>query len=375
MDRIFAFFIASRFVFIVFAITAASFVPLQEGYLGRQFDKTAPYLAWIWANFDGRHFLNIATLGYRNFDFAFFPLYPILISGLGYIIPVSHLYLGISISLLTFLAALFVIKKITELDFNKGITNLTIVLTCFFPFAFFYQTVYPDSLFLLLSTASFYFARKKMWVLSGVFGGLTVLDRLSGIALLPGLAVEWYLQNKKPLYRWRKMIIPFLKTSAIPLFLTLLGLLLYMAYLGIAFGDPLKFQKAMTAWRQDEFILLPQVIFRYLKIFLFVDKTQLVFWVALLEFLSFFAYLGLGIYVWRKIRSSYGIFMVALLLLVTFTGTLAGTQRYMLHLFPGFIAMALLLSKRKNIRQIIAVLFFLLGFIFTALFTRGYWIA
>lgn len=343
--------------------------------MGVQFDKTAPYLAWIWANFDGRHFLNIATLGYRNFDFAFFPLYSILISGLGYIIPVPHLYLGISISLLTFLAALFVIKKITELDFNKETVNLTIILTCFFPFAFFYQTIYPDSLFLLLSTASFYFARKKMWVVSGLFGGLTVLDRLSGIALLPGLATEWYLQNKKPLTQWRKMTIPFLKTGAVTLFLTLLGLLLYMAYLGIGFGDSLKFQKAMIAWRQDEFILLPQVIFRYLKIFLFVDKIQLVFWVALLEFLSFFAYLGLGIYVWRKIRSSYGIFMVVLLLLVTFTGTLAGTQRYALHLFPGFIAMARLLSKRKNIWPFIAVLFLLLGFILTALFTRGYWIA
>ena len=60
--------------------------------------------------------------------------------------------------------------------------------------------------------------------------------------------------------------------------------------------------------------------------------------------------------------------------MVTFTGTFAGTPRYMLHLFPGFIAMALIFEKRTLLRRITIIVFFVLGAILTGLFTRGYFV-
>lgn len=366
MRKILRYFVASRLLFLLFALLAPLFIPLREGYLGNQFDKTAPYLVWIWANFDGRHFLNIAAEGYQRTNFAYFPLYPTVIWLLdnSFFVSVSYLYLGILISSLLLLTSMFVLYKIIRLDYKDNIASLTLFFLCLFPLSFFYHSVYADSLFLLLSTSSFYFARKGNWPASGILGGLTVLTRLSGTALIPALAIEWYLQNKK--FTARGLIAPSL---------TLLGLVIYMVYLKLNFGDPLLFQKSMSAWQQSSFVFPPQVIWRYLKIFFFVDKNLLVFWVAVLEFASLFAYLALSVYVWRRVRVSYGVFMVVLLLLISFTGTFAGTPRYMLHLFPGFIAMALLLSKRKTVWPIVTALFLLLGFIFTALFTRGYWIA
>lgn len=377
MGRIFAFFIASRFIFLVFAIAAVFFVPLQEGYLGKQFDPDAPYLAWIWANFDGRHFLNIATLGYRNFDFAYFPLYPFLIQIFSKLFPISPLYIGILISALSFVAAMFAVYKIVKLDFKEKIAGLALFFLAFFPFAFFYNSVYADSLFLLLSTTSFYLARKRRWFWSGIFGGLTVLTRIAGLALIPALAVEWYLQNKnKPRIRnWRTMLAPFLRTGFPAAILTGAGLLVYMFYLKVSFGDPLLFQKTLVAWGQHEFVFPLQVVYRYLKIFVFVQKDLLVYWVAVLEFVSLFLYLFLSFYVWRKVRASYGVFMIVLLSMVAFTGTFAGTQRFMVHLFPGFLGMALLFGNNKRLRFLITVLYLVLGIIFTALFTRGYFVA
>lgn len=365
--KISKYFFSSRLLFLLFAFLAIKFIPLQKGYLGKQFDSAAPYLAWVWANFDGRHYLEIAKIGYQRTNFAFFPFYPSLIRLTHYFLPVSHLYLGIVISLVSLFLAMIVIQKIVRLDFKEELASRTLLFLAFFSISFYYQAIYPDALFLLLSTTSFYFARQKKWLFSGLFGCLTTLTRFSGLALIPALAVEWYLQNKK-IVSWR-----FFKEAGTALFLTGFGLVLYLIYLQVFYGDFLLFQKSMIAWRQNELIFPVRVVYRYLKIFWLVDKRSLVYWVAVLEFISQFLYLGLAFYAWKRIRASYGLFMVTLLMMVSFTGTMAGTPRYLLHLFPGFIALALLFKNKQAIIAII-ILFFILGFLFTGLFTRGYFL-
>ena len=201
---------------------------------------------------------------------------------------------------------------------------------------------------------------------SGVVGALATLDRFSGLALIPALAVEWYLQNKKNLK---------LKKAIIPILLPATGLLAYMLYLQVSFGDPFLFQKSFSAWSQQNLTFPLQVVFRYLKIFIFVDKTLLVYWIAVLEFVSVITYFALSIYVFKKIRPSYGVFMIALLTLVAFTGTFAGTPRYILHLFPAFIGLAIFLHKKQKLIIAVLLLFLVLGFVLTGLFTRGYFVA
>lgn len=367
--------LVSRVLFFLFALTASLLIPLHDGYLGNQFDLHAPYLAWIWANFDGRHYLNIATIGYQNFDFAFFPLYSVLINFSGKIIPISPLLLGLLISISAFWGSLVVIEKIIKLDRKDKLTLPTLLLISFFPLSFFYQSVYPDSLFLFLSTTSFYFARRKRWVLCGIFGFLTTLTRLSGMALLPALLAEYFLQNRKLLENLREKIVPFSRSVLVALVMTGLGFVIYLTYLQIYHQDFWLFQKSMIAWRQNEFTFPPQVIFRYLKIFFLVDKSLLVYWVSILEFVSMILYFALTFYMAKKARLSYAVFMFFIFLLPTFTGTFAGMPRYALHAFPVFIGLALLIQKNKLLLIALSFVLLILGFIFTGLFTRGYFIS
>lgn len=368
--------LASRTLFFIFAIFASFIVPLQEGYLGKIFDPSSPYLFWIWANFDGVHFLEIASYGYNNFDFAYFPLYPFFVSIFSRFLNLSELTSGIILSMIFLALSLLVIYKIILLDFKEKIARLTIFLILFSPFAFFYHSIYPDSLFLLTTTATLFFARKKLWILSGFCGMLAILTRLAGVSLLPALAAEWYLQNRGKLKEFNLQIaLKFLKTAGAAIIISSIGLVLYMAYLQIFFGNFLLFQKSLSAWNQSSFILLPQVIFRYIKIFFNVEPASLVYWIAVLEFLSFFLYLWLAIFTGVKLRLSYGIYMIILLILVTFTGTFAGTPRYITHLFPAFLSLAFIIRDNKFLKIEIAILFLSLGFILTALFTRGYFIS
>lgn len=363
--------ISSRIFFALIAILASVILSLKEGYLGQNFNPSAPYLIWIWANFDGVHFLDIASKGYNNFDFAFFPLYPLFIYIFSKLLHVSELISGILLSLIFLIFAIKLIYKIILLDFNEKIAKLTVIFLLFSPLAFFYHSVYTESLFLLTTTGSLFFARKKMWLLSGIFGMMAVLTRLSGISLIPALVAEWYMQNRSNFNFSTKVMTKFFQSGGLAVFLCGGGLILYMLYLKIFFGDPLLFQKSMVAWSQSSFVLLPQVIYRYLKIFISVDPSSLVYQIAMLEFFSFFLYVWLALYVLIKIRVSYGVYMIILLTLVTFTGTFAGTPRYITHLFPAYLALAYITNDNKLLKVRIAILFVLLGSILTALFTRG----
>ncbi|KKS65375.1 hypothetical protein A3A14_04625 [Candidatus Daviesbacteria bacterium RIFCSPLOWO2_01_FULL_43_38] len=366
---------SSRLLFLIFAVAGTFLVTARTGYLGINLSpENDHYLLWIWSNFDGKHYINIAQFGYQRFDFAFFPLYSVLILGISKILSIHYIPAGIIISTLSFFGGMVFLYKICLIDFDKRVASLALFFISFFPLSFFYHSVYTDSLFLLLTTASFYFARKKQWVWAGIFGGLSTATRLTGMALLPALAVEWYLQNRTLTKELRGIIILFLKKAAFPLTLATSGFLAYALYLHLNYGSWLLFQKSMVAWSQDKFIFPPQVIFRYLKIFFSVSPGLLEYWIAVLEFVSFFAYLFIAVYVWTKVRISYGVFMVILLILVTFTGTLAGNPRYILHLFPAFIGLSLLVRNKKPLKYAITAIFIALGFILTIIFTRGYFV-
>lgn len=353
--------LTSRLFFILVASLSPNFIRTDPGYLGSQVANGEPALVWTWANMDGRHFIKIATQGYTGTNFAYFPLYPLIIN-LVTRVGLTPIFSGIFISLTTSVLAAFYLLKLIALDKLKISKFETLLLFFFFPFGFILNSVYADALFLFLITASFYCARKGKWLITGVFALLASLTRLTGLALLPALIVEWWLQKKSA------------KKALIAPVLSFAGFAIYSAYLQITAGNWRLFQVSMSAWKQDKFVLLPQVIFRYFKIIFSVSPNTLVYWVAVLELASFTLYFGLAIYIFRKIRASYGLFMMIVLLLVTFTGTFAGTPRYLIHLFPAFIGLALLMKKYPWFRFVYYPATLILGIVITAFFVQGYFV-
>ncbi|OGM30540.1 hypothetical protein A2630_02155 [Candidatus Woesebacteria bacterium RIFCSPHIGHO2_01_FULL_44_10] len=358
MQKVLIIFLTSRLTFILFAFLASYFTPLVTGYLGQQYDPALPRLAWVWANFDGMHYLSIADNGYAGDNFAFFPLYPFLINLTAYLIPISKLYLGLTISWTALLGSLILIHKIIRLDYSEKIATRALILLSFFPMAFFYQSVYAESLFLLVSTTSFYLLRKQKWFASGIFGTLALASRPFAIALLPALLIEAFPKNKKVF---------------LTIFLAGLGLLAYLAYQQIAFGDFLLFQKSLVGWEQDRVVLIPQTIYRYFKIFAAPGSLQ-AHWVSYVEFICVFAYFWLSFWVFKKIRKSYGVFMITLMLIVTGLGTFTSVPRYLTSMFPGFLGLSVLFKNRVKF-SIVLIIFLILGFIFTAYFSQGVYVA
>lgn len=377
LTAILVLFFSWRIALLLVSILAIRFVSLgsSDRYLGGGFTlyHLSPQI-FSWANFDGEHYLSIAIFGYKMLEQAFFPVYPLLIrlfaTPFSYDLFSSLLnstIAGILISNASFLLAIVFLFKLISLDFSKKIAFITLLSLLTFPLSFYFGAVYNESLFLLLSVLSFYFARQKRWFLASVFGLVASATRVFGVLLLPTLLIEAYLQKEK-----------FSKIFWI--FLIPLGLGGYMLYQYVTFGDPLAFYNLQTAvgeQHQPGVVLLPQVYFRYIKMILTVDKSNPIYQTIWLEFLVGIIFFVLPVYgYFKRIRLSYLFYAMIGFILPTIQGSFSSSPRYVIIFFPAFLALAILLN---NLPRAVRLAYLILSALFlgieTALFLRGYWVA
>ncbi len=358
-------------------------------FLGQRFFPTTPqflyietdrfgWLPWLWsrANFDGIHYLDIAKKGYGIYQQAFFPLYPKLIAFLTPFFGNRNLLAGWFLSLIAFCFSLLFFYKLVKLDFKDSIAKRTIVYLLIFPTAFFFSMVYTESLFFLFIIGSFYFARTKHWWLAGIFGALASATRLPGIFLFPALLIEWWQQSKNQNSKARSQK---LLRNLLPIFLIPIGLLWYMRFLSVNFGDSLMFVHVQTFFgagrSSDKIILLYQVFWRYFKMLVTVEKHTLTYFVVVMEFTSAVIFLTFIILTYLNRWYSYLIFMALAFIAPTLTGTFSSLPRYALVLFPSFILLSLWAEKYRWIKILYPLLAIPLLIFCLILFTRGYWVA
>ncbi|MCJ7740236.1 hypothetical protein MUP32_02880 [Candidatus Microgenomates bacterium] len=330
-----------------------------------------PFWFWGFANFDGVHYLTIAKTGYSaNFTQVFFPFYPFLINLIHEILPFLDLItIGILLSSLLFLVSLFMLFKLLRLDYQDKTVKWFLAFLVLFPTSFYFGSLYTESLFLVLIIGTYYFARRKNWWLAGIFGGLASATRLIGIFLLPALLWEWYTQNK---FKIKNFL------NCPPLYLIPLGLISYMIYLQWRFGDALLFwhvQPVFGAERSGSTLITPfQVLWRYFKIITSVPSAQYQWWTAVYELAGFlmavFCLIKAHL---KKVRLSYLIFAWLALIIPVLTGTFSSIQRYILIIFPIYLALALI--KTKWFKILILFLFAGLLIVSTVLFTNGFWVS
>jgi|SRR3989344_262018 len=347
--------------------------PYSEGLL---VNSALPSWIWSFANFDGVHYISIAKSGYiYQFTQVFFPLYPLIVGLFHKIFPFFHIIIsGLLISNISFFIAIYIFSKLLNLDYKKSIVYWTISFLLVFPTSFFFGSFYTEGPFFLFIIASFYFARQKRWWLAALLGAIASATRFPGIFLLPALLWEKYQEYK--LKNKKISLISYLLSSPV-VYLVPMGLIIYMIYLQLNFGDALYFwhnQPVFGAERSgNSFVLLPQVLWRYSKILLTVSHIKYEFWVALSELLfTLYAIILLFTASLKKIRPSYLIFSWLTVLIPTFSGTLSSMPRYVLIAFPVYITLALLKSRLlKLVLFVLSIIFFI---IYTVVFTRGLWV-
>ena len=327
----------------------------RPGFLG---------LVTPWANFDGAHYTSIARDGYGVFQFAFFPMYPLLIR-LGHTIsgfPYESVAVGIS-HIALFMGLFLFWQYLKDAPGRTWIIMLFLV----YPASFFFAAAYTESVFFALSIGVLVRLQARRWVLAGVLAGFASATRLVGVFLWLPIAIA--------LWNYRQHLT---RVAWFALCMAPLGLVSYMVYLWRVAGDPLAFfhvQSAFGAGRSgSEIIFLPQLLWRYARIFMTVPQGEFLYHVAVLELSSLVFGAVLVVTAWRK-RLDQGLILYSagVIFLPTLTGTLSSMPRYLLAAFPLFAVFGGL--RPIWIKLAVLIVFLMLLVYATTGFLKGYFIS
>lgn len=352
-------FAATRVVIIVIAELAAVIIGQRAG---THVQESSYALLAVWGRWDAVHYLDIATQGYQGTDMAFFPLYPLLIRIVGSLAG-NHLIAGLLISNASFFFGLLYLYKLLEREFDRGVARRGIFYVSIFPTAVFFSAVYTESLFFMLTVASFYYMRGGRWWFAAIFGFFAALTRVEGILLLVPFLIEWWSQDRGIGLR---ALLDLAAAALIPL-----GLALYMAYLWVLRADPLYFSHVQSHWNRH---LAPP----WVSVANAFDKVlhgsgQVVAHQSL-EIAFTILMIAVLIGGWHALRPSYIAYMALSILVPMSTSNLMSMPRFALVLFPMFAILARWGERPWVNNVILAFSLPLLG-LFTVLFADWYWVA
>lgn len=301
---------------------------------------------------DSGHYTYIVENGYNELETAFFPLYPLLVSGIktiGFSTPAALL----TVSWLFAIAASIVLFYWIRFELRERKVKLspwiTLGLVAIFPTSFFLVTGYTESLFFFLVVSALYAYRSKHYVLAGIFAGLSTATRVPGGALAIFFLADYLLAR-----RWsdRKKLIPVIMAP--------LGLIAYMIFLWHTFGNPFQFIEAQHDWGRLNGNPIQNLISSFTPVYLwFLPVLVAGMWLI-------YRYLGL----------SWLIYSLVFIAIPLASGRLDSLNRYMLALPPLFLAFTLYSQTAPKWLKLIflASSAFLLAW-GVILFTNGYWVA
>ncbi|UGS39270.1 mannosyltransferase family protein [Capillimicrobium parvum] len=169
------------------------------------------------ARWDAVWYLEIARNGYdQTPTAAFFPLYPLLVRGLG-----GSLLAAVAVSTVCFLFALAALHALTRLELGADAARWTVLALAFSPMAFFFSALYGESLFLALSAGAVLAARSDRWAWAGVLGALAASTRSTGVLVLVALVMLGWRRARPAQLAWLALVP--LGLVAFPLWLGLTG--------------------------------------------------------------------------------------------------------------------------------------------------------
>jgi hypothetical protein len=323
----------------------------------------------IWNRWDAPHYLDLARMGYVSQGvearwIVFFPLYPWLVRVTSYVLS-DELLSAFFVSGVASVAAGLLLYNLARVDEEpEEVARASVFYLLIFPTAYFLHIGYNESLFLACALGAFVAARRRCWWAAGLLGFFAALARINGVLLLPALAFEAWAEYRGAERRVRAEWLWLLLVGA--------GFGVYLFINWWVFGDPREFLKMQgDHWAKS--LTWPWVG---------IVETWRAGWgrapsdaqmVGWQEFAFVVLGLGMTVWAWLRLRTSYAVWMSCNWLLWTSTKFVLSVPRYTLVLFPAFILLARLRAARPAWGAAVMVWSLLLLALFAARFSQGYW--
>ena len=288
---------------------------------------------------DATWYRAIAAEGYgiAHQSLRFFPLFPLLARGLhhGTALPVGGSLLLVS-NAAAFVVGMLVYHLTQRESGDARYARNAVWLICLAPPAYVFVMGYSESLFVLLSVATFLSIRSDRWWWAALWGFLAGTSRPIGVLLVLPVVIE--AVRLWPAADWRARV-PRVLAAVAPL----VGLLAYLSWVAATYGGflaPIRLQRygVSRSVSDDPFVN----VYRDARSALHgshIGTALHLPWIAVAIFLC--------IVVIRRLPASYGAFAVAIVGAGLLGSNFASFERYALSAFPLAMGAATLLSSRR----------------------------
>lgn len=293
---------------------------------------------------DGQWYIAAATRGYgiagTNPDgqstAPFFPLLPGLIKA-GTYIGLSPGATGLLIANLAFLACLALLYVLAWEKGGGSMARRATWFVAFSPFSFVFSMIYPDGIFMAASLGAFLLVRRDRWFWAALVAVPAALVRPNGFVLAFALGYAAWMRGGELKERLMRLI---------PLGLPLAGIAGWILILQAISGNGLAFISSKAAWVELAiWDAIPATIN------LLTNGSGQTLPVAAAVHLVLAA---LGGYVLIAARKSYdrgwGLFCILVMAAPAVLGII-GLARYMVALFPLYIALTFLVEEGGRVER------------------------
>jgi hypothetical protein len=321
-------------------------------------------------------YVGIAEHGYDPFpipkmlnagNWAFFPLSPLLVAALQYVLPGTTIVVATIASLLLAYAAAVSAWPLLAGDRRAYVLYSAFLLSG--PFSIYFTTFYTEVLFVLLTTLAFVALKRSSYLGAATAGALLSATRIVGVFIVLSIAVQAFLDYRRDGGRLTGFVPWALRRADLVLacFLAPVGLFAYMGFLYWRIGDALAFSHVQRAWGRS--IGNPLFsIWRGLNNF---PPEGLVPSVSQQLALAAIAGLALtALLFWRRVWPA-AIFCLICLGLPLFAG-LASMLRFVVAQAPLMLALMSLLARWRWLAIVSLLAFLVADYFFTIGWMTGY---
>lgn len=334
---------------------SAGLLALAQWLHGGVWPLGATFTRW-----DGAWYYSIVQDGYGTgslhgqVNVAFFPLYPLLVTGVQALFRLPGWVAGVSVSVAAFVAALVLLYNLVARCWGNVVARWSVLLLAFNPFGLFFVFIYTESLYLLLSVAVFWALERRRWWTAAMAAGLASATRPQGLLLGLVVVTWWGWQTREA---WRQSFASKLGWLMQGISLALVsaaGLLAFAAYLQGHNGDALAFAHVQVYWGRVGVTNLWPSLHEFIRGTLHHTINHAILFSDTVWYGSIVAGLiGGGLLVWQR-EYWYAAYVFLGVTAPLTSGGIEGMDRYGMVLFPIYIAVAGWLGRAGRVLAVTA---------------------
>ena len=205
-------------------------------------------------------YVTMARTGYDTFpvpgrisagNWAFFPFYPMLVGLIGKLVPLPTIVLASLLSIITAYAAVVAAWPLLGRNIRAYTLYAAFILSG--PLSMYFTTFFTEVMFVLLTTLAFRYLSRSNYMGAGATTALLSATRIVGVFVSLSIGVQALLDWRRTTGSWKGWLGGLLGQPKLVLaiFISPLGLFVYMAFLNYWICDGLAFSHVQRAWARQ----------------------------------------------------------------------------------------------------------------------------